>query len=266
MGKAGRIACIFTPMALTIASFVCIVIIQLSGWSNPALNQYYFVQANFTGLSFENTSALANSTELTAALEQAKNSGKLAQIYRLHLFNYCSSNNKDNSGETCSPKDSNFVFDPVQVWGLNATGTASGATPTTTATNAVQSQINNLKANATALEDQVLGGAAVKALDAYRHVAHWMTIAYQVALWTSLATVICGLLAIFSRIGSFLTWLFAIVSSDLSPVPSYRRSQQPLTVPLHRSAPPSSSAPSSPAPSSTPASRAPSSPSSSPTT
>lgn len=43
MGKAGRFACIFTPMALTLASLVCLAIV-LSGqaYSNDLSKQLYF--------------------------------------------------------------------------------------------------------------------------------------------------------------------------------------------------------------------------------
>lgn len=221
MGKAGRIFCIATPMALTIASFICLILIQLSGWSSPSLSDYYFVQANFTNLNIAGASKTANSTTLTAALQHAKDSGALAQVYQIHLWNYCTETT-NGTAVKCSDKTSGFVFDPVDVWQLNYTATTTGATATSTASNAAQSAINNLKANATALEHQVLGDAGSKALDAYRSVAHWMFIAYTISFWTTLATVLFGFLAIFSRWGSFLTWIASLVSANGYLLLSYR--------------------------------------------
>lgn len=53
MGKGGRIVCIATPMLLTIASFICLILIELSGWNAGMLPEYYFVsrqeEANLAG-------------------------------------------------------------------------------------------------------------------------------------------------------------------------------------------------------------------------
>lgn len=40
-----------------------------------------------------------------------------------------------------------------------------------------------------------------------------MWIAYQISTWTTLATMVVGILAIFSRWGSLLTWVLSFVSS-----------------------------------------------------
>lgn len=44
MGKLGRIACIATPMALTIASLICLLLVFLGGInkSDSTLNGLYF--------------------------------------------------------------------------------------------------------------------------------------------------------------------------------------------------------------------------------
>lgn len=57
----------------------------------------------------------------------------------------------------------------------------------------------------------MLGRSGRDALDAYRDVSKWMFIAYEISFWTTLATILVGVLAIFSRIGSFLTWILAVV-------------------------------------------------------
>lgn len=40
-----------------------------------------------------------------------------------------------------------------------------------------------------------------------------MSIAFEIALWTSVATAVVAIFAIFSRIGSFITWFASVVSS-----------------------------------------------------
>ena len=215
MGKAGRVACIVTPWALTIASFVCLILLELGGYNKNSteLNSLYFFKANFTGLNISSANDLANTTTLTVALEEAKNSGKLASLYEVHLWNYCSANSTSSNGtiDFCSDRHANYYFDPVEVWGLNAT--TQTASSTVSGDNPISSAVNTAKNNTEAFENKILGKSGKEALDAYRHVAKWMFIAYEVSFWTTLATIVCGFLAIFSRIGSFFTWLFSFVSS-----------------------------------------------------
>lgn len=221
MGKAGRVACILTPMLLTIASFICLVLIELSGWNSNMLPSYYFFQADFTNLSVADAGALADSTTLTAALSLAQDQGLLHDRYQIHLWNYCTQDDNDgvSTSRQCTPRSGDFYFNPVEVWGLNATtAAASTATPTVAGNNAVQSKIAELQGNAEELENELLGESGEKALDAYRKVSRWMFIAYAVSFWTSLATIVLGILAIFSRWGSLLTWIAALVSR---PLPVY---------------------------------------------
>ena len=118
MGKAGRIACIFTPWALTVASFICLILVELGGWRTHSteLNSLYFFQANFTGLDVSSAGDLANTTTLTLALQEAQSTGRLANLYQIHLRNYCSANGTDaNTIDYCAPRHSTFYFDPVAV-------------------------------------------------------------------------------------------------------------------------------------------------------
>jgi len=118
------------------------------------------------------------------------------------------------SQTSANPSTHRFrYFDPVAVWGLNSTDptATTTATPTSTASNVIESGISHLKNSTEALEDKVLGSSAKKAMDAYRKVAKWMFIAYEVSFWSTLATIIVSILAIFSRWGSFLTWILSIV-------------------------------------------------------
>ena len=49
MGKAGRFACIFVPMALTLASLICIILVGLGGTnkSSSTLSNLYFFKVRF---------------------------------------------------------------------------------------------------------------------------------------------------------------------------------------------------------------------------
>lgn len=112
MGKAGRAACIFTPMILTIASFVCLLLIEISGWNT--LHNYYFFNANLTEFSPTGARGGGNAA-LTNALGNI-NTGEVAEIYNVYLWNYCSSNETDGSDLKCTSRKAKFVFDPVEIW------------------------------------------------------------------------------------------------------------------------------------------------------
>jgi hypothetical protein len=224
MVSAGRVACIFTPVLFTLASFVCLILIQLSGWSSPSLNQYYFMQANFTGLDIAKASSLANSTELTAALTYAKEKNVIAPLYQIHLWNYCTAakgdqaSNPDGNTDFCTEKQFTFIFDPVDVWQLNATNTTTG-TQQPIGNNQIQNTINSYRNKTADFEKKLLGDTGEKTLEAYRTVAKWMFIAYQVAFWSVAVTIVASLLAVCSRWGSLVTWIFSVVS-PYSSLPS----------------------------------------------
>ncbi|KAI6856310.1 hypothetical protein KC318_g22229, partial [Hortaea werneckii] len=143
MGKAGRVVCIFTPWALTIASLICLALIEIAGWNKGQLTSYYFMKANFTGLDVSAAGGDSSNT-LDYALQVAQQNGKLADFYNVYLWNYCSSESSDNDVNFCSDRKSEYVFDPVEVWGLNATATEA-ASSTTTDSNAIESAISQVQ-------------------------------------------------------------------------------------------------------------------------
>lgn len=55
MGKAGRVACIFTPYVLTIASLICIIMVGLgcTKSSSDTLNNLYFMRVSFSIFSHQ---------------------------------------------------------------------------------------------------------------------------------------------------------------------------------------------------------------------
>lgn len=172
-------------------------------------------QANFTNLEVSGGGDVQNSTSLTAALQLAQESGQLQDAYQIHLWNYCVENS-DTGKRNCTSRSGNFYFDPIEAWGLNATN-ATDSNDIAGGNNPVSDRINELQNNYEDLQNELLGDAGSKAMDAYRHVSRWMFIAYAVSFWTSLATIVLGLLAIFSRWGSLLTWIAALVSRSFHP-------------------------------------------------
>lgn len=218
MGKAGRAACIFTPMALTIASLVCIILINLGGISKSSstLNKLYFFEADLTNF----TASSGSSSELSLVLEAAYDSGDIADIYQIHLWNYCkgnesSTNSSDIKITSCSKRKTDFWFNPLEVWNISsiANETASSVTSSSSSSSSeISSLISSLSSNETALEDELLDKSARDALKTYKKVSTWMFIAYFASLWLLLAAVIFGVLAIFSRWFSFFTWILSVVS------------------------------------------------------
>ena len=194
---------------LTIASFVCLVLIEISGWNSGALRSYYFMQVNFTYADTSSASEIQNTTSLSTALEGAKD--QIADLYEIHLWNYCESNKLNGEITHCSPRKGEFVFDPIAVWHLNKTSAATG-TSTSSASNPIESAADKFKDKTEEIENNLLGDTARKALDAYRKIAKVMFILYAVSFWTTAATIFLGIFAIFSRWGSLCTWIFAFVS------------------------------------------------------
>jgi hypothetical protein len=215
MGKGGRIACMFTPMALTIASLIAIVSLEVSGWSpNWVLDSNYLMSADFSNFSILDA---GDRPELTVALRLAESSRSLRKTYRIYLWGYCTANESSDKIDWCSRRQSDFVFDPVEEFGLNFTAPDEQQIGTNGTDNALTSIINGAKENAKEFEDKILGEAVTRALSVYRHAAQWNFIAYQIAFWTTLITIVVSLLAICSRWGSLCTSIMSVVSPTHYP-------------------------------------------------
>lgn len=242
MGKAGRIACITTPMVLTIASLIALAFVEISGWSKGSpLNNNYMMSINFSNFS----TAGAEAGDLTTALTAASAAGVLEDQYRVYLWSYCTGDRADSNMDWCSKKQSGFVFDPVNLFELNST-TAVTPTGTSSSDNAVESAINSVKDKYENKKDDLLGDAASKAMDVYKRVAKWNFWAYQIAFWTTVITIVVGLLAICSRWGSLCTWIMAVVGLLVELLKHNRRTIANF---IARSPPYSPSSPVSPLPS-----------------
>lgn len=213
MGKAGRTACIFTPMLLTLASFICLLLIEIAGWNNGLLEDFYFVRVNLTDLTLSpaisSSSSASNIAALSIALEEAKST--LDPVYDIHLWNYCTSSSPTGHPiDFCSPRKAEFVFNPITIWGLSATSSLSNLTSSNPA---LASETAALEAQLSTYETQLLGSSGAEALKVYTRASKAIFILYALSFWTTLFTLLTGLLAIFSRWGSFLTWIFSVLSS-----------------------------------------------------
>lgn len=113
---------------------------------------------------------------------------QLKDVYYIYMWNHCTGTKSGTNGSTvtidyCSPRKAQYYFNPITEWGLNGT-----------------------------VAQQYVPKAVNSALSAYQKGAQWMFIAYSVAFWTTVATIIVGIFAIFSRVGSFCTSLVSGVS------------------------------------------------------
>lgn len=195
MGKVGRFACILTPMLLTLASLLCIVIVmigQLSTKDNKAPStalgrDLYFFKADTSGFTADPDNVLDHlpdnvniDNNLLQALQGAASSKELKDFYQVGLWSYCEGDKDDKTGKEtityCSASKSNFWFDPFSVWELKDTSA-----------------------------QKVLGEDLQKGLNTYKKVAGWMVWSFGIALILSVAEFIIGFFAIFSRWGSLVT-------------------------------------------------------------
>ncbi|KAJ6187210.1 hypothetical protein N7519_002118 [Penicillium mononematosum] len=200
MGKAGRVACIFTPYLLTIASLICIIMVGLgcTKASSDTLNNLYFIRLDLSNISqgsavtSEITDRLADAgitsvtaEEVSATIQTFQNDGNIADFYDIGLWGYCegdSTNGKDTVSKCTDPK-AQFYFNPSSILGMS------------------EAQL-----------EKELGSGMKKTMNVYKAVSKWMFIAYLVAFIATCAQVLLGIFAIFSRWGSCVTTIVSIVS------------------------------------------------------
>jgi hypothetical protein len=201
MGKLGRIACIAAPALLSLASFICLLLVFLGGLNknDSNLRGLYYFSANTTGFKANSTSILSNLNSVKGLDAATKNliqslvgqvtANNLKDYYYIYMWNYCSGSahgatNGSIALDFCSPRKSEFYFNPITEWGLNGT-----------------------------IAQNVLPGGVNDAMKAYQKGAQWMFIAYVVAFWTTVATMVVGLFAVCSRVGSCLTTVVSLVAT-----------------------------------------------------
>ena len=166
------------------------------------------MKVNFTDMDVSGASGLSGTLTLTAALKEVQ--GDLANVYEIHLWNYCNSSKTNDTIMQCSPRTAGFTFDFIDTWGLNTTAAASQASGDDS------NVVDQFKDKTEALENNLLGGAARKALQAYRKVGKAMFYLYAISFWATLATIVAALFAVCSRWGSLITWILAFASSVIN--------------------------------------------------
>jgi len=179
-------------MALSIASLLCLALVfsgQLNK-NNSLQRELYFFKADTREFN-ANPVKLPNENydnKLFDALKGVASSKDLKDFYTVGLWNYCEGDTDKNGNNPtvtyCSPRKAAYWFNPIETWDLK---------------------------NTTAQE--IFGDKMQKALNGYKKVAGWMFTAYLVAFWVTLAEIILGIFAIFSRWGSFVTTIASAVST-----------------------------------------------------
>jgi hypothetical protein len=123
--------------------------------------------------------------DVAKSLLTATTNKQIDDIYYIYMWNYCSGSLSQNGSSQnityCSPRKAQFYFDPLTTWGLNNT-----------------------------VVQQALGSSFQKGINAYKTGAKWMFIAYVVAFWVTVGSIVVGFFAICSRLGSCAT---TVVSS-----------------------------------------------------
>lgn len=205
MGKLGRFACVFTPMAMAITSLICLVIVATGGTNKDSdiSNSLYFFRANTSDINVDAkawdslnlpdndfTKALFNLTS-DKVTDAATTALGIKDFYHVGLWNYCAGNYKKNSSggqeeevTYCSDRRRKFWFNPVEVWHLN-----------------------------NSITDEFFDDGLKDGLKAYETVTKWMYVAYVVAMMATGAEIFVGISALFSRIGSIAATIVSLVSS-----------------------------------------------------
>lgn len=192
MGKLGRFACIFTPMALVVAGFICLCLV-LSGQTNKnnaVQRDLYFFKADMRNFNDDPTagSIVDNvniDNELLQALQAGVKTGDLKDFYKVGFWNYCEGDINDKGDETvtfCSERKQYFWWNPQDVWKFQ------GAS-------------------------DLFNDELKKGLDAYRKVSRWMYTAFLITFFLTIAEFLVGFTALFSRWGSFVTTIVSTAQS-----------------------------------------------------
>jgi len=185
MGKAARFACIFTPYLLSVASLVCIILVCLGSTKRGSLERLYFTRLDLRDISTDSFNKPEELYPLTKGLQQADAAGNVHDFYSIGLWNYCYGDflNGNYMTTACTDRKTKFWFNPVEVWDLDGK------------------------------DDNLLPDSLKKGLDSYSKAAGWLYIAYAVAFFATVAELVVGISAIFSRWGSLATTICSGVSS-----------------------------------------------------
>lgn len=188
-------------MAFSVASLILLIAVGLGGTNknNDGLNNLYFFRATTHGIQ-ANASNVDVPDFISRYLNVSDTVGSsnvtVKDFYHVSLWNYCSGDlranrdfdkydaSKSDDVTMCSKRQSQFWFDPVEVWGL--TGTEA---------------------------DQLFSNQLRDGLKVYKSVAKWMVTSWIVAIIATAVEIVVGFFALFSRWGSLVTTIVSTVSS-----------------------------------------------------
>jgi hypothetical protein len=203
MGKAGRLACIFVPMGLTVVALILLVLLGLAQTNADSyyLSNLYFLRANTTGVSADHTSGFTDNpaNNVTDSADISNGHIVVYNYYSVGLWNYCAgggvmgvagTENEDPAANVafCTPRDVHFAFNPITVWGLDSTFTT-----------------------------EFFSKDLTDALSAYESsMSKAIGPLYIVTVCAAGVQIILGLFAIMSRLGSLVTTLSALVTTVLA--------------------------------------------------
>lgn len=190
-------------MVFTVASLIFLIAVGLGGTNrnNDGLNNLYFFRATTHGIDANAANVdvpdfISRYLNVSDPVASSNVTVKVKDFYHVSLWNYCAGDlradrdfnkydaSKSDDVTMCSKRDSQFWFDPVEVWGL--TGTES---------------------------DQLFSKQLRDGLKVYKSVAKWMVISWIVAIIATAVEIVVGFFALFSRWGSLATTIVSTVSS-----------------------------------------------------
>ncbi|KAG9238245.1 SUR7/PalI family-domain-containing protein [Amylocarpus encephaloides] len=197
----GRFACVALPFALTTCSIICIMIAMLAGITNKNLYMFELDTANLsvsssTLLNIADITHLPTDNSIGAQVGQAiaPNSHNytaddfgLADHYKVNLWNYCT---VTGSKQNCTKGKFDYAATSVDLDSMRA----------------VVQRISNLP-NGT-LPSELKGS-----LKTFQKVHKWSQVVYIISILTGALTLLLGVLAIFSKGASCVTYIVSGIAS-----------------------------------------------------
>ncbi|PWW78513.1 hypothetical protein C7212DRAFT_343216 [Tuber magnatum] len=131
MGKAGRFACILTPMLLTLASLCCVVIVMIGGTnkSSSPISGLYFLKIDTRFIDTPENMDLIPGTDwddqlLKSGFNTTASDLGLADFYTSSLWNYCSGKVDGDKWKVtdCGKPSANYAFDPIRILDVETEG------------------------------------------------------------------------------------------------------------------------------------------------
>ncbi|RPB01695.1 hypothetical protein L873DRAFT_1827031 [Choiromyces venosus 120613-1] len=132
MGKAGRFACILTPMLLTLASLACVTIVMIGGTNknSSVISGLYFLRIDTRFIDTPSHIDLIPGTDwddqlLKSGFNATASDLGLADYYTSSLWNYCSGKALDGDNwqiTDCGKPSVSYAFDPVRILDVEKEG------------------------------------------------------------------------------------------------------------------------------------------------